>query len=67
MTLQENLRRAPRMLSMWVGTGAVLFGMLPPDQQLAILAKLGIGPLDAPFYLGVLFMLARLFPQKSVT
>ena len=67
MTLQENLRQAPKRLSMWVGAGAAVFGLLPPDQQLAVLAKLGIGPLDAPFWLGVLFMIARVFPQKSTS
>lgn len=67
MTLKENLRRAPKMISMWVGTGAILFSTLPADQQAAILAVIGLGPQHATAVIGVLFMLARLLPQKNLS
>lgn len=55
------------MLTMWIGTGAVLFGALPVDQQSAILAWLGLGPERVPAVIGVLFMAARMVPQKNVS
>lgn len=67
MTLQENLRRAPKMLSMWVGSAAILFGTLPVDQQSAILAMLNIAPERATAVIGIVFMVARLAPQKNIS
>jgi hypothetical protein len=54
------------MLSMQVAALAVLFGSLPPDQQSAILAWLGLAPESIPAVLGGLFMVTRLVSQPKV-
>lgn len=53
------------MLTMWIGLGATVFGLLPVDQQLAILALFGITPLQAPAIIGLAFMAARLIDQPK--
>ena len=60
-----NWRRAPRMATVWVGLLATGFGLLPLDQQLAILALAGITPLQAPAVIGVTFIVARMIDQPS--
>lgn len=65
MRLIPNWRRAPRMLTVWVGLLATWFGLLPTDQQLAILALAGITPLQAPAVIGIAFIFARLVDQPS--
>jgi hypothetical protein len=53
------------MLSVQIAAGAVVFGMLPPDQQTAILAWLGVSPERIPAVIGGLFLLARLVNQPK--
>lgn len=65
MKIISNWRRAPRMLTMWVGMAATVFGLLPPDQQLSVLALVGITPLQAPAVIGLAFMAARLIDQPK--
>jgi hypothetical protein len=64
--LIPNWRRSWRMLSVQVAALAVLFGSLPPDQQSAILAWLGLAPERIPAVLGGLFMVTRLVSQPKV-
>jgi hypothetical protein len=64
--LVSNWRRAPRMLSVQVAGAAVAWGLLPPDQQTAILAWLGLPAERVPAVLGALFLLGRLTAQSKV-
>lgn len=50
---------------MQIATGAVLFGTLPADQQLAILAAVGLRPDQLPLVIGAAFMLGRLLQQEQ--
>lgn len=59
-------RRAWRMLSVHVAAVACTIGLLPPDQQAALLAALGVAPERLPLALGVLFLLARLVNQPAI-
>lgn len=64
--LIPEARRAWRMMSVQVAAGAVLFGALPPDQQAAILAWLGLGPERIPAVIGALFIVTRLVDQPKL-
>lgn len=55
------------MLSVQIAAGAVVFGMLPPDQQAAILAWLGVAPERIPAVIGGLVLVARLLNQPKVS
>lgn len=65
MKLIPEWKRAWRFLSMRVAAGAVVFGLLPPDQQAAILAAIGIEPGRIPAVIGGLFMAGRLLAQEN--
>lgn len=65
MMLIPDWRKAWRFFSVQVAGGAVLFGLLPPDQQTAILSVLGFTPERIPAVLGALFLAARLLQQKD--
>ena len=66
MRLIPNASNAWRMLSVQIAAVAVLFGALPPDQQTAILALLGVGPERIPALMGLAVILARLVDQPKV-
>lgn len=59
-------RRAWRMLSVQAAAIAVTIGLLPPDQQAAILAAVGVPPERLPLALGLLFLAARLLHQRAL-
>lgn len=59
-------RRAWRMLSVQAAAIAVTIGLLPPDQQAAILAALGVPAERLPLVLGLLFLAARLLHQGAL-
>jgi len=59
-------RRAWRMLSVQVAAIAVTIGLLPPDQQAAILAAIGVPAARLPLVLGLLFLAARLLHQGAL-
>jgi len=59
----SNWRSAHKMATVWVGTAAAAFGLLPAEQQLAVLALVGVSPERAPAVLGVAFIVARLIDQ----
>jgi hypothetical protein len=66
MKIIPNWRSAGRMLSVQIAAAAVLFGALPPDQQSAILALLGMAPERIPGVLGLAIIMARLIDQPKV-
>jgi len=59
-------RRAWRMLSVQAAAVACTIGLLPPDQQTALLAAIGVPPERLPLALGLLFLGARLLNQPGV-
>jgi hypothetical protein len=65
MRLIQNWRQAWRMLSVQVAAVAVGWGLLPPDQQAALLAFFGVGPERVPSVLGLLFLAGRLIDQPK--
>jgi hypothetical protein len=65
--LIPDARRAWRMLSVHVATGATLFGLLPADQQASLLDMIGLPASRVPAALGVAFLLARLVNQTDDT
>jgi len=64
--LISNWRKAHKMLTVWVGTAAVAFGLLPPDQQAAVLSLVGVPQERIAAVLGLVFLTARLIPQQAV-
>lgn len=60
-------RRAWRMLSVQAAAVACTIGLLPPDQQAALLAAVGVPPERLPLVLGLLFLAARLLNQPAVS
>jgi hypothetical protein len=66
ITLTANWRRAWRMLSVQIAALACGFGLLPPDQQAALLAAVGVPEHRLPLALGLLFLTARLVGQPGV-
>jgi hypothetical protein len=64
--LIPHWRRAWRMLSVQAAAVAVTIGLLPPEQQAAVLAAVGIPAERLPLAVGLLFMAARLIGQPSV-
>jgi hypothetical protein len=65
MKLIDNIGRAWRLLSVQVSGIAIVWGLLPGDQQKAVLALAGLGPEHAPAVLGVMFLLARIIKQPG--
>lgn len=63
----SDWKKSWRWLSMQIATGAVLFGTLPADQQLAILAAVGLRPDQLPLVIGAAFMVGRLLQQEPKT
>jgi hypothetical protein len=63
--LISNWKKAWRMASVQVATGAIAFGALPGDVQAAMLAVVGLSPSVAPVVLGVLLILARVVDQPQ--
>lgn len=63
--LVQDWRDAWKWLSVQLAAAAVVFGLLPPDQQGAILEWLGIAPERIPAAIGAAFILGRLLRQKQ--
>lgn len=59
--------RAWRMLSVQAGLLACTIGLLPPDQQAALLSMLGVPAERLPLALGLLFLAARLLNQPAIS
>ena len=65
MTLINNQTRAWRLFSMQAGAVAVAFGLLPADQQAAVLDLIGLDPSRVPALLGIVFIVSRLIAQPG--
>ena len=59
--------RAWRMASVHAAAIACTIGLLPPEQQAALLAMLGVPAERLPLALGILFLAARLLNQPAVS
>ncbi len=64
-TVVSEWRRSWRWLSMQIGAVAALFGLLPIDQQSALLALVGMRQDQLPLVLGLAFMAGRLVQQEK--
>lgn len=60
-----DIKRAWRKASMLVAMAAGTFGLLPPDQQAAVLELLRIPPERLPLVLAIAFMVARVLRRKD--
>lgn len=60
-----NWREAWRYASVQVASAAAFFGLLPADQQAALLDLVGLGPERLPLVLGLLFIFARLLQRNE--
>lgn len=58
-------RRAWRYASVQIGSAAALFGLLPADQQGALLAAVGMRPDQLPLVMGLAFIAARFWKQPE--
>ena len=65
MSLIPDWRRAWAFASVQISLLAILFGTLPPEQQLAILSLFGIPPERFPLFLGLSIIIARVLSQTS--
>lgn len=63
--LTPDWRRAWAWASVQLAAVAVLFGLLPPDQQAALLQLIGLPPDRLPAALGLLFIAGRLVHQED--
>ena len=58
-------RRAWRYASVQIGSAAALFGLLPADQQGAMLQAVGLRADQLPLVMGLAFLAARLWRQPE--
>lgn len=63
--LVSDWRLSWRWASVRIAAGAVVFGLLPPDQQVALLEWLGVAPERLPAVIGGLFIVGRIFKQGA--
>lgn len=66
MRLIDQWRRAHKLWSTRIAALAVTFGLLPPDQQTAILDAVHIPANRIPAVVGALFLVSRLVAQPKV-
>lgn len=67
MNLINNWRSAWRMLTVQIASIGILFGLLPPDTQAAMLEAVGVPASRVTAALGVLILLGRLVAQPAVS
>lgn len=63
--LIDNWKRAPSMWSVRIAGLGTVFGLLPPDQQTAMLEAMHVPANRVPAVMGLVFILARLWAQKD--
>lgn len=63
MKLIDNAKQAWKLFSVQIAGLAVVWAMLPLDQQAAALGLVGLAPERASAVLGVMFLVARLIKQ----
>lgn len=64
--LIDGVSKAWKLFSVQVAVFAMVWAMVPPEQQKAVLGLIGLGPERATAVMGVLFILARLIKQPDV-
>ena len=62
--LIPNWKRAHRLFSVQAGAALVAWALVPPEQQTAILALLGVPASAVPAVLGLLVIAGRLVSQQ---
>lgn len=62
----ENIKKAPRMLSVQVSAAAIALGSIPPEVQATVLDAVGVPANRVPAVLGILMLLARLVAQPKL-
>lgn len=65
MKLIDNIKTAWKLFSVQVAAFALAWGLLPIDQQKAILDLLGISPERMPAVIGIAFLVARIIKQSG--
>lgn len=58
-------RKAWSYASVQIGSAAAVFGLLPADQQTAMLQAVGLRPDQLPLVMGLAFLAARLWKQPE--
>ena len=64
-TVISEWRRLHRMATGWVASVCVVFGLLPVDQQAALLSLLHVPAERLPAVMGLAFIVARLWAQPA--
>ena len=64
-TLISEWKRLHRMASVQIASLCAIFGLLPVDQQAALLSMLHIPQERLPAVMGLAFILARLWAQPA--
>lgn len=64
--LIENFRSAWKLATIWVGSAAVAFGLLPSDTQAAVLKLLHVPQDLVPAIIGIAVIVARVIKQSGV-
>ena len=59
----ENIKQAPKLLSVQIAAVSVALGSIPPDVQASMLDAVGVPASRVPAILGILMLLARLVAQ----
>ena len=61
----ENIKQAPRLLSVQLSAAAIALGSIPPEVQSAMLDAVGVPQSRVPAVLGALMLLVRLIAQPG--
>ena len=64
-TVISEWRRLHRMASVQLASVCAVFGLLPVDQQAALLSLLGLPAERLPAVMGLAFIVARLWAQPA--
>ena len=59
----ENIKQAPKLLSVQLAAVSVALGSIPPEVQASMLDAVGVPASRVPAILGILMLLARLVAQ----
>ena len=62
----DNIKDAPKMMTVQLSAAAIALGSIPPEAQAAMLDAVGVPASRVPAILGALMLFVRLLGQKSV-
>lgn len=65
MKLIDNIKGAWKLFSVQVASFSIAWGLMPIEQQKAILDMLGISPERTPAIVGIAFLIARIIKQSK--